>query len=346
VEHPDFLACPECRSADLTWATDLTPERAPFDVADGLRCGGCDRAFPHVGGVWVMWSDEAKAVQFDAVGEDADLSLQVKAANIHIYDDVSNAYEEHADGLISYREQLLFLKAIAADYASAQSGRRVMIDVGCGPGVGLEAGATLFDDVVGVDISLANLLAVAEQGYIAVLGDAEKLPFKTDSIDVVGCFAAMHHFPNAEGFIRSGHDCLRPGGALVTGCDPSKSSMTFGPVAKMVWDLRKPVYRVLATRSDRFYLHKDTEQQRINDLAEYARTEGGFAPEDLSEMLNGAGFEDFRVFHGVDPQAQQRFAMPGWRHLVLQSLSFRNPLLRRNWVNLSSVARKAAEAVE
>jgi hypothetical protein len=58
-------------------------------------------------------------------------------------------------------------------------------------------------------------------------------------------------------------------------------------------------------------------------------------------MLVAAGFEEFRVFHGIDSQEQQRFAMPGWRHLVLQSLSFRNPLLRRNWVNLSSVARKA-----
>lgn len=340
MKHPDFLACPECRSTDLRWAADLTPEQAPFDVTEGLRCGSCGRTFPHVRGVWVMWSDEAKAVQFEMVGEEADLSLQVKAANIRIYDDVSNAYEEHADGLTSYREQLLFLKAIAADYAERTEGRRVMIDVGCGPGVGLEAGAGLFDDVVGVDISLSNLLAVAEQGYIAVLGDAEKLPFASGSLDVVGCFAAMHHFPNAQGFLASGHDCLRDGGALVTGCDPSKSSMTFGPVAKMVWDLRKPVYRALSSRSERFYLHKDTEQQRINDLAEYARTEGGFAPEDLQAMLSTAGFSTFQIFHGIDSQKTQRFAMPGWRHLVLQSLSFRNPLLRRNWVNLSTVARK------
>ena len=342
MHHPSFLACPECRSEELVWSDDLTPERTPFDVSAGLRCAACERTFPYVQGVWVMWSDEAKAVQFDSVDEGADLSLQVKAANIHIYDDVSNAYEEHADGLVAYREQLLFLKAIAADYAGEwERGRsRVMVDVGCGPGVGLEAGATLFDDIVGVDISLANLVAVAEQGYIAVLGDAERLPFRSGSIDVVGCFAAMHHFPDAAGFISSAHDCLRTGGALVTGCDPSKSSMTFGPLAKLVWDLRKPVYRALSSSSDRFYLHKDTEQQRLNDLAEYARTEGGFAPEDIDSMLVNAGFGEYRVFHGIDPQAQQRFAMPGWRHLVLQSLSFRNPLLRRNWVNLSSVARK------
>jgi SAM-dependent methyltransferase len=343
VRHPSFLACPECRSTDLTWADDLEALPAPFDSTEGLRCD-CGRSFPYVEGVWVLWSDEAKEVSFEMPDEDADLSRQVKAANIKIYGDVAAAYEEHADGLMSYREQLLFLKAIAADYAEAADEKRsrVMVDVGCGPGVGLEAGSGLFDQVVGCDISLSNLRAVAREGYVAVLGDAEKLPFKTGSIDVIGCFGAMHHFPNAEGFMRSGHDCLRPGGALVTGCDPCKSSMTFGPIARVVWELRKPVYRALSSQSDRFYLHKDVEHQRINDLAEYARTEGGFAPEDLTAMLDAAGFRQFDVFHGVDSKKTQRFAMPGWRHLVLQSLSFRNPLLRRNWVNLSSVARKGA----
>ena len=34
----------------------------------------------------------------------------------------------------------------------------------------------------------------------------------------------------------------------------------------MVWEARKPIYRNLARFSDRFFLHANKEQQRLNEL--------------------------------------------------------------------------------
>jgi SAM-dependent methyltransferase/uncharacterized protein YbaR (Trm112 family) len=339
---PQFLACPECRSAELRPSRDLEPAAAPFASREGLRCKGCGRAFPFVDGVWVMWSDAVRRLQLESPGEGAALADRVKRANIDIYDDVSAAYEEHSDGRLSYRDTLLFMKAIAADRASPANGApRVAVDVGCGPGIGLEAGAALFDEVVGLDISLSNLRAVAGKGFVAVLGDAERLPFAEGSLHVVSCFAALHHFPEPAAFVASAHAALRPGGTLVTALDPSRGLLGFGPLARFVWDLRKPVYRLLATRSKRFYLHQDRATQERNELAEHSRSAGGFSEAELSSMFERAGFSSVRVFFGVDSEGQQAWALPPWKLLLLQSLSFRNPLRCANWAPLSAVGRKA-----
>jgi SAM-dependent methyltransferase len=298
-----------------------------------------------VDGVWVLWSDAVRRVQFERPSEDDSIEARVKRANIEVYDEITHAYEEHSDKRFSYTDQILFLKAIAADrcrgVAQQAPRRRTMVDVGCGPGVGLESGAGLFDRIVGLDISLGNLRAVQAKGYLAVLGDADRLPFRPGAVDVITCFGALHHFPDPAGFMVSGHEVLRPGGALLTGLDPSRNQMSFGPLARLIWDLRKPVYRTLARFSPRFYLHQDEAQQNRNDLAEHSRTAGGFAPEQLEDLLRGAGFSNVHVFYGIDSSQSRRWGSPGWKLFLLESLSFRNPFACQNWGSLSAVAQKA-----
>ncbi|MCO4770404.1 MAG: methyltransferase domain-containing protein [Deltaproteobacteria bacterium] len=343
---PKFLACPECGSPDLRWSTTLTPLAAPFDVSDGLRCAGCKREFPYVDGVWVLWSDQVKELRLGAPPEESDLSGRVKHANLSVYDDVSEDHSEHTNNLHSYMQTLLFLKALAADYATQPTARRarVCVDVACGGGPGLDVGSRLFDERVGVDISLGNLRIVARKGHTAVLGDAERLPLGEGSVDLVTCFAALHHLPNPDAFVSSAHRAVRAGGVVLTGCDPSNAFMHFGPIAQTVWDARKPIYRLLAqtTGSERFYMHKDTEFQETNDLAEFQRTEGGFAPETLEKVFRGAGFEKVDVFYGLDTEKRRQWDMPPWKFFVLKALSGQNPLRRSNWVNLTAMGRKAS----
>ena len=339
LQAPSFLGCPHGCDGELR-PIKPDPLPAPFASDAGLSCSVCARQFPYVDGVWVMWSDDVKRIQLEAPAPEADLADRIRWANVQIYDDISDDYGEHSDNLMPYREALLFLKALADDLQTKSTAPRVVVDVGCATGVGLDVGSNAYQYVVGVDISLQNLKAVAAKGYTAVLGDAGALPFAAGSIDLVTCFAAMHHFPSPEAFVNSAQRCLRSGGVLATGCDPSARYGEFSTAAKLVWDARKPAYRFLSQFSDRFYLHKDTASQELGDLAEYQRTHGGFAPDWMQSTLRSAGFEAVKVFFGVDPDGNRRFDMPQWKVFVLKALSLQNPVRRENWVTLSSLARK------
>jgi SAM-dependent methyltransferase len=291
-----------------------------------------------------MWSDELRQLQLAAPPPDADIAARVKRANIEIYDQISEEYDHH-DGLRPYGDTVLFLRALANDSCTPHVGPapRVAVDVGCANGAGLELGSRAFDFVVGVDLSLQALKQVHARGFLAVMADCERLPFAPGSIDVVTCIAAMHHFPDPGRFMASGFDCLRAGGVLLTGNDPSADFMRFGPLAKLVWDLRKPVYRALSSRGmGNFYLHTDKDFQELNDLAEFGRTAGGFTDERIESMFVEAGFEDVRVFHGIDPSGSRRYDVPPWKHMLLKTLSAQNPLKRSNWVNLTGMGRRNA----
>ncbi len=342
-----LYACPECGSIEFASVDDLTPLSAPFDVTTGLRCGGCSREFPTIEGVQVLWTDGLKALQLEAPPEDADLADRVMRANIEIYDEVATEHGEHSDNLFDYKDTLLFLKAFATEHQrrpGVEPRPTIVVDVGCGTGIGLDAGANLYDVKVGVDISLSNLRHIAKKGYVAILGDSSRLPLRPGSVDLVTCFAALHHFPSPEAFARTSHEALRAGGVLLTGCDPSRNLLEFGPLARLVWDSRKPVYRTLSQFSDRYYMHRNLEQQARNDLAEYQRTEGGFSPEALRAPLQAAGFDDINVFYGLDPAGKKSVAVPEWKVFLLKALSFQNPVRPENWMSLSSMSRKGGAA--
>ena len=339
---PRFIACPECHSADLSPAPVADPLPAPFDSKTGILCSECSRCFPVVDGIYVLWSDQLKKIHLSDVSENSDIEQRVKKANIQIYDDVSDDYGEHHDGSQPYVLTQLFQKAIANDFreTNRENQDSIVVDVGCATGHGLDVGSTGFTSTVGVDISLENLRHVVAKGHTAVLADAERLPFVADSVDLITCFATLHHFPKPEHFIIDSSRVLRPGGVVLIAGEPTSAAMRMGPIAKAVWNARKPVYRFLSRYSRRFYMHRDRDQQSLNDLAECNRTSGGFAPEVIETYLEQGGFSSRKIFYGTDPSHFKRFAVPPWQQLVLKSLSLQNPLRVSNWMNLSAVARK------
>jgi SAM-dependent methyltransferase/uncharacterized protein YbaR (Trm112 family) len=348
---PEVFACPECRARELELVDDLRArEGVAWAGSLGLRCKACKREYPYVNGVWVLWSDElaeliaAGELDTESVDVHAPDPRAIKQANFAVYQQVSEAYGEHADASVDYVDQLLLLKAHARELVEQDASgehARVLVDVGCASGFGLDVGSAGFPTRVGVDISLANLELVAARGHIAVLADAERLPFGDGAVDLVTCFGAMHHFPNAAAFMRSVEVCLRPGGVLLTSADPSDRNMHMGPFARAAWDLRKPVYRQLARFSNRFYYHTDKRTQALNDLAEHHRTGGGFEPAELRDLLRAAGLREIEIFLGADRRGRQRWSVPSWQEAVLKGLSGRNPLARNNIVSLTTLSRKA-----
>ncbi len=99
----------------------------------------------------------------------------------------------------------------------------IVLDVACGRGASaLALAERLGCRVIGVDLSTANIEAAnaaAESGGLEHLvefqvGDAERLPQATDSVDAVLCECALCTFPDKATAVREIARVLRPGGSV------------------------------------------------------------------------------------------------------------------------------------
>ena len=92
-----------------------------------------------------------------------------------------------------------------------------MLDVGCGTGAFTRRFAQINNEVFGVDISHKSALLaqkVAPECFF-LTGDAEFLPFKRNSLDVVLFSGVLHHLPSMEEALAECYHALKPGGSFV-----------------------------------------------------------------------------------------------------------------------------------
>ncbi len=105
----------------------------------------------------------------------------------------------------------------------AQGGRHdLIVDVGTGAGFTAFAAAPYAQRVIATDITpqmLAQARKLAgERGLDnvgALLAEAESLPLKDGSVDVVTCRQAAHHFHNLPRALAEARRILKPGGAFL-----------------------------------------------------------------------------------------------------------------------------------
>jgi SAM-dependent methyltransferase len=95
--------------------------------------------------------------------------------------------------------------------------------VGCGTGHWLDQLRGRAHTVAGLDLSFEMLqrARAAATSALLVRGRAEKLPWATGAFDRLFCINALHHFDDAQAFMREARRVLRRGGAFLTiGLDP------------------------------------------------------------------------------------------------------------------------------
>lgn len=102
---------------------------------------------------------------------------------------------------------------------------RTVLEVGCGTGYWLARFSDPITRRYGLDLSAGMLAGAREREPRLLLsrGRASRLPIADESIDLLYCVNALHHFTDPEGFIREARRALKPGGgfALVS-MDPRR----------------------------------------------------------------------------------------------------------------------------
>ena len=113
------------------------------------------------------------------------------------------------------------LEPFIADYAQFNqwAGKRVL-ELGCGAGSDLLRFAKAGARITGVDLSprsaslaKTRLRVYNCQGNV-LIADAEQLPFKTDSFDLVYSWGVLHHTPDTQKAIKEACRVTKPGGEI------------------------------------------------------------------------------------------------------------------------------------
>jgi ubiquinone/menaquinone biosynthesis C-methylase UbiE len=169
-----------------------------------------------------------------------------------------------------------------------------VLDVATGPGYVAMLFAERAYEVVGVDLTpvfVSKAQAGASEKGLKNLsfreGDVEKLPFPSETFDIVTCHKALHHFPDAQKALKEMHRVLRRGGRIVIG------------------DTRSSDNPETAKR------HNDLE--RLRDPSHVAM----YGPQRLRALLKEAGFgiEQFQEFHDEKEMDWWQQVMPAPEHI-------------------------------
>lgn len=151
--------------------------------------------------------------------KNGDISAKIKEANRRFYDIVAPVYEE-IDGRRT-GEVLAWLSENLKGLSNRTSGD-VLLDFGCGSGVVSDCGRRYFKRTYGMDISPEILKIALERADGVICGEANSIPLKDNSVDVIVCFAVLHHIFGHKSLLKEAHRVLKKGGILYTDHDMDK----------------------------------------------------------------------------------------------------------------------------
>ncbi|MDO8525691.1 MAG: glycosyltransferase [Candidatus Omnitrophota bacterium] len=157
----------------------------------------------------------------------------VKQVNRHFHDEESKYFSRrHAERI--EREERLYRNFFAGLPRSASRGPAMILDIGTGKGLVPNALPAAGDNrMICTDISydmlkltMANLGEGKSRFLNCVVCDAEKLPFKAGTFDLVTCNAAMHHIPSIADFSGEIERVLISGGTVIVGFESNRRFWT------------------------------------------------------------------------------------------------------------------------
>ncbi len=177
------------------------------------------------------------------------------------------------------------------------------LEIGSGTGyfglnllqTGIVGEATCTDISAGM---LARLEANAELLGVpvnTVRAEAEALPFEDRSFDLVLGHAVLHHLPDLERALREFHRVLRPGGRIAFAGEPSRLGDRLAAFPKRGAVAVAPLWRTIIRAAPAAEAPSTGSQERDDHELERFVDIHAFAPEDLTQLAQRAGFVDVRV---------------------------------------------------
>lgn len=317
-----ILRCPNCKSDKLLlMMVGRLPEmNKQIRLHDEhLECGECHMQYPITEDmIPIMWTPGLKEI-FNGVNK----GVNNLAANMEIYDAISDDYHlftrQNTD--IATRVKNAVRKII-----KNQTGKSLIhLDLGCGPGHVLGWLKEFDLQHIGMDVSINNLRnARKNTGALVVCGDACNIPFANQSIDVVTESSVLHHILHWKLAVNDAIRVSKRTGGIVIDSEPSKAQMAWSNLAIAVFNFRFIAYKAMSYVMKDKYIFRNTEQAKLNLMAEIHHQPGtGFPVEEINQLFVTAGF-DAEIISSPTPELTSK-ATPGWKGIVLNVLSGRNP---------------------
>ncbi len=90
-----------------------------------------------------------------------------------------------------------------------------VLEIGCGDGTNTRRLAQRFDQLIGLEINPARLVAQSGDTAHYLIGDGQRPPLAQRSVDLIVSVAVFEHLPDPEGSMQRLTELLRPGGAML-----------------------------------------------------------------------------------------------------------------------------------
>lgn len=126
-------------------------------------------------------------------------AIEVKKANVELHKRAAQFFEEKNIELFNVFEQYNLDERIKRVDQTCKR-HKFRCDIVCGTGNVIKKQITRFENVIGLDIS-RKMIEVCKAREVSrnahfIIGDAENLPFRDNTFDIVTMHAALHHVPS------------------------------------------------------------------------------------------------------------------------------------------------------
>jgi len=199
------------------------------------------------------------------------------------YDLGTKNYFEYYDRMREVNESVEFSRQLH-EYHMYTNGK--VLDIGSGNGYVLSRYAREGCDVYGIDITRTAIdLCEKRFGFLELsgtfmVGNADKLPFASETFDCVCSMGVLHHTPDTEKAICEIHRVLKPGGRLIV----------------MFYHRDSALYRINFQITGR--IHGKTLQQQVNEYDGSGNPKGDvYSREELRTLLRD--FSGHEIFAGL-----------------------------------------------
>jgi ubiquinone/menaquinone biosynthesis C-methylase UbiE len=278
VKLPSNIVCPVCKNTFGNLAEIATG-------GDALVCAACTKSYPITDDIIdFRITEESSAAQGWSVDE-----FEKMYEGYGDWDSISEWDEKRGIPREASEYKYDRVKGRIVDMMEPKRGQSIL-DLGCGNGYFLLEIQRRFSPQVadltclGMDASKHNVMNFEAKlqsqqttNVYPVLGTGERLPFESNSIDVVVSSEVLEHIGDKEAAIREVHRVLAPGGTFLF-TTPSASALRNWDIA--LWPLR------MIRRLSQFRLRRRGEEGSYDEPIK---------KEEYAAILGRAAYDEFEL---------------------------------------------------